>query len=229
MSKIPFSGLQAAHLLTLAGQKNLSSDGHKALIQTGLQADLYEAAEMGSLAAVDRRVFRKMLGLKGDVLIQLFIGEEIELDPTDGTETLASSDDVFTAGIDSDFKNWKTNCPGKPTGKTSVAVHELVQDAKFAQIFGSTVAELERNRLEQGQIKAFCWKHHDKLRADGYATLFLFKVEDLKVKDELDKYFVAFVYVLDVGRLYADVRRLSNDSVWRAGHRRRVVTPQLPL
>ena len=53
----------ASHLLTLAGQKGITLEACDALVQTGLQADLFEAAVAGKLPSLSRDAFRQALGL----------------------------------------------------------------------------------------------------------------------------------------------------------------------
>ncbi|MCR4279879.1 MAG: hypothetical protein NUV82_00430 [Candidatus Komeilibacteria bacterium] len=85
-------------------------------------------------------------------------------------------------------------------------------------MFGSLGADLDRLCLTQHQIKKLCKKHANWLRADGYGTFFLFKVED--------RYFVARVRVYSDG-LYPYVHLLEYDAVWHGEYRYRVVSPQL--
>jgi len=211
----------ATHLLTLAGQKNLSKEGCDALVQTGLLADLIEAAEAGNLTSVDRAKFRRLIGFDDDILHRLFADEEIALDPTEGAETIVKAGDTFTGYLDPDYENWGTNQSSVPTAVTPVEVRELVKDATFAQMFGSLNRPLDELCLTQGQIIGFCRKHRAKLRSDGYATFFLFKVGV--------EYFVALVHVGGDGQLSARVGRLSRDLVWYGVNRHRVVLPQQKL
>ena len=146
-------------------------------------------------------------------------GETLVLDPTDGKETIPAAEDVFTGFIDSDFKNWGADEAGGPTPETSVQVHEMMQDATFAQMFGLMGVDKERLCLTHGQIKQFCQKHRNWLRIDGYATFFLFKSKG--------KFFVANVSFVVGGRLPALVHRFGYDGVWYGAHRPRVVVPQL--
>lgn len=145
-------------------------------------------------------------------------GESIAIPACDGSETLAKANDVFKSGIDLDFKNWGLNEPGKPTAEIAVQVHEMVENATFAQMFGFLGADLDKLCMTQHQIKTFCEKHLKWLRSDGNATFFLFK--------EGDRFFVAYVSVRP-GGLYVYASRFGSDRVWRAGRRHRVVVPQL--
>ncbi len=52
---------QAAHILTLIGQKNVDKDDLTALVQSGLLADLLIAPDVRS---INRDEFRKLIGLK---------------------------------------------------------------------------------------------------------------------------------------------------------------------
>jgi hypothetical protein len=144
--------------------------------------------------------------------------ETLMLDALDGKETLATAKEVFLSGIDGDFKNWGTNKAGIATKEQVVDVHELVKNATFAQMFGSLGADLDKLCLTQAQIKNFCKKHSNWLRKDGYATFFLFKVED--------QFFVALVYVYSDG-LYVCVCRFEYGHVWLAEYSLRVVVTQL--
>lgn len=157
------------------------------------------------------------------ILARLYESETITVGATDGTETLAEAKDVFDGYIDPDFKNWKTNKEGQATGPTLVNVYEMHRrDATFAGMFGSLADDVRKIVFPQGQIKRFCKDHRAKLRTDGYATFFLFEVE-LKTGPEV---FVAVVIV--VGReLWAYVHRFDYSYVWLAGHRFRLVVPEL--
>ncbi len=152
------------------------------------------------------------------ILFPLYMGQEIVVGPTTGEETLAKAKDVFTGWLDSDFERWGTNKPGRKMEARAVAVHEMREkNATFAEMFGSLGGNLDALCMEQGEIVDFCRKHRDKLRQDGYATFFLFKVER--------QYFVAFVFVVR-RKLEAFVYLFDFSDVWRADDRPRVVVPQ---
>jgi len=157
---------------------------------------------------------------KDDSILKLLSkGESIVIDACDGSETITDAKEVFKSYIDSNFKNWGINKPGKATEETAVAVHEMVKDATFAQIFGSLGTDLDKLCLTQHQIKNFCKKHSNWLRVGGYATFFLFKAED--------QFFVARVGVLS-GGLGVRVSGIERDAyVWGAMYAHRVVVPQL--
>jgi hypothetical protein len=153
-------------------------------------------------------------------LRRLYPDEDILLAPTDGTKTIAQAKNVFSWGIDSDFTNWNLNVMATKTTTTKVSVHEMFErDGTFAEIYGSLGHPLDRLCLTQHQIINFCVMHKDKLRQEGYATFFLFKVGG--------KFFVADVGVDADGTLCARVDHFSDARAWRAECRRRFVIPQL--
>jgi hypothetical protein len=147
--------------------------------------------------------------------------ENLILDACDGSEIIAGSDDMFEAGIDSDFVKWGANEQGVATVETPVEVHELVKNATLAQMFGSLSADVSTLCLTQHQIKNFIRKYRSWLRADGYATLFLFKSNG--------SFFVARVNLHSDGRLYVYVYKFDDDHVWDAEDRYRIVAPQLAV
>ncbi|MFH0845811.1 MAG: hypothetical protein V1851_00185 [Patescibacteria group bacterium] len=149
-------------------------------------------------------------------LARLYLDEEIWISETTGEKTIAQSSDVFKGWIDSDFINWGTDKQGKSTERTKVEVYEMRRDATFEQMFTS-LGDIDKLCFEQEQIINFCLEHPDKLRKDGYATFFLFKVHD--------RPFVAIVF-LGSGGLEVRVYRFDYDYVWGAEIRPRVVVPQ---
>jgi len=153
-----------------------------------------------------------------NILRLLFLGETITLAPCDGTQTLAQAKKTFLSYLDTNFKNWGLDKQGEPTEETQVQVYEMAKDATFAQMFSSLGNDLDKLCLTQHQIKQFCEKHSSWLRTDGYATFFLFKVED--------QFFVACVGVGSDG-LGVYVSRFGYDGVWHAAYAHRVVVPQL--
>ena len=153
-------------------------------------------------------------------IVKLISGAEtLELDETDGQATIAQAKNVFLGYIDSDFNGWGCDVQSEPTKKTQVAVHEMIKDGTFVQIFNGMSDDLNSLCLTQSQIIQFVQKHRKWLRTDGCATFFLFKVGA--------EFFVAGVYCYGVGRLKVYVYRFWHGLVWGAGDRRRVVVPQL--
>jgi hypothetical protein len=159
--------------------------------------------------------------VQNDFLNLISAGENLILDECDGSAIIAGSEDMFEAGIDSDFVSWGANEKGMSTSETLVEVYEMAKNATFAQMFGSLSADANRLCLNQHQIKNFIRKYRSWLRTDGYATLFLFKSNN--------QFFVALVYLNSGGRLYVRVDRLEDDGVWCAENRNRLVVPQLAV
>ena len=156
-----------------------------------------------------------------NAILQLLSTSLIIIVPAcDGTQTIAQAKGTFLSDIDSNFKNWNLDNPGKETGEAGVQVHELVQDATFSTMLGSLGVGSGLNKLclTQHQIKAFCEQHSSWLRTAGYATFFLFK--------ENNEFFVARVRVRSDGlRVY--VYRFEDAYVWDADFQHRFVVPQL--
>jgi hypothetical protein len=151
-------------------------------------------------------------------ILKLLSGDEkLSIEALDGKEFIHGDKKVFPSGIDGDFKNYGLNKSGVATSETAVQVHEMVEDATFAKMFTSLTGNLDKLCFTQHQIKRFCVKYPNWLHQEGYATLFLFKLNG--------EYFVAYVYVSGAG-LYAGVYRFGYDDVWNAEFRYRVVVPQ---
>jgi hypothetical protein len=151
--------------------------------------------------------------------LKLISGSEIiTIGETDGKSTIAHAEDTFRGYIDSDFVNYGTDVQGQSTKETKVQVFEMIKNGTFAQVFGGFGENIDRLCLSQSQIICFVKDHSRWLRTDGYATFFLFK--------ENGEYFVAGVH-WDEGRLRVGAGRLSDDAVWSAEGRRRIVVPQL--
>ncbi len=152
-------------------------------------------------------------------LLGFYFGEDIILDPTDGTKTIAQAKNVFAYEISTDFVNWSLDTPARPTERVEVVIHELVADGTFAGIYESLGRPLAELCFTQAQIICFCMKHKNKLRGDRRGTFFLFERDG--------EFFVARVGMNFDGRLNAFVLRFTEAHVWRAGYHHRFVLPQL--
>ena len=153
-----------------------------------------------------------------DYLRPISGNEWLTIDACDGTEILAEATDVFTAGIDSDFRNWKADEKGKATPEAKVAVYELIKNGAFKQMFDIS-PDTSKLCLTQAQIKGFVVRHRKWLREDGYATFFLFKSHS--------EFFFASVGVGSGVSLYVNVHRFLGDRDWCAERGYRVVILQL--
>ncbi len=142
----------------------------------------------------------------------------VMLNAVDGTETIANSANVFTEGINSNFKEYLTSKPNIATKEILVDVHKLVVGATFRQIFFSLGTNLEKLCLTQHQIINFCKKHSNWLGNNGQATFFIFKFGD--------KFFVTYVLVYS-SCLRVSVLRFEYDYIWGAKSSHHVVVPQL--
>lgn len=176
------------------------------------------------VAAITALVKEKFAEIAENIagIVKLISGAEtLELDETDGKDTIAKAKDTFPGWIDPDFKDYGCDVKSKPTKKTQVTVHEMIKDGTFAQIFGGMSDDLNSLCLTQPQIIRFVQKHRKWLRTDGYGTFFLFKVGE--------EVFVAHVGFVGVGRLGVSAYRFSDDYVWCAEDGHRIVVPQLAL
>lgn len=160
----------------------------------------------------------KVAGTAKSILRLISDGQTIVISATSGQKTIAQAADIFTWGIDSDFKNWGLDVPGEAKPATSVEVHEMIEDGDFKTIFGSLGRKLDDLCLTQEQIVAFVRDHKKWLRKGGCATFFLFKVGD--------KFFVARAFLDARERPGADIRRFSFGSVWYGDFHLRIVVPQ---
>lgn len=133
---------------------------------------------------------------------------------TPGLRTLAKAKSLFTGFLDDNFVNWGTDVSGEAKLETPFEVFELVKDGTFEQIF-----DANRDKLcwSQDQIITFVENHAGLLHPKGWATFFLFKVDE--------DFFVVLVNRYGDGQLEADAYRLSHDLVWNAEHRYRFVVP----
>ncbi len=85
-------------------------------------------------------------------------------------------------------------------------------------MFDELNTDVRKLCFTQAQIKNFVKKYRNWLRADGYATFFLFESEG--------NFLVADVVDSD-GKLSVIRRQLKDDGIWAAGFHRRLVTPRL--
>ena len=197
---------------TLEAQGAINADNFQRILAGG---DKVAAAVKTTVATLLSELAENVVGR----LRLISGGKSVKLATTDGKETLAKAKDVFVY-IDPDFKHYGCDVKSEAAPETEVTVYEMVKDGTFAQLFGGFGENLDRLCLTQAQIKAFARDQRNWLRSDGYATFFLFKVGS--------EFFVADVYVYADG-LYVYVHRLSDDLVWDAESRHRIVVPQLVL
>jgi len=181
---------------------------------SGILKDFFRQVDDGSIMLEQFKGF--VTKTKNKFLKLISDGENLVLDATDGTRTLAKAKDVFDY-IDSDFKNWSTDEQGQPTAETPVDVYEMTRDASFSQMFGG----LNKFCLEQHQIINFVEKYRRWLQIDGYGTFFLFESKG--------NFFVANVYMRSDGRLHASVTQFEYSHVWHAESHHRVVVPKLAI
>lgn len=138
----------------------------------------------------------------------------LTLPPTTGKRTIAQAGDVFTGGIDSHFTSRGLDLPGVQTEVTRIAVHEIVRNGKFKDIF----ADLTQ-WFTQDQVITFVECYAKWLRLNGWGILLPFAVSEER--------FVADVHRYSDKATVVQLYRLEEDFVWGAADLRRVVLPQL--
>lgn len=144
-------------------------------------------------------------------------GEKLILPVTTGARTIAKAKHVFTGRIDRDFSNtnWGLDVSGVPTGVMCIAVHEMVRDGNFKDIFTGLT-----QWFTQEQVIIFSEYYANWLHPNGNETFLPFMVGE--------KRFVARVRrPVDEGGLYVFVSRFAFGGVWSAEPHYRVVIPQL--
>lgn len=160
---------------------------------------------------------------KREKYLELISGAHaLVLEPTDGTEILVDSDDIFTR--ENRFLKMSIRsetCP--PTKRALIEVYELKREASLRQIFESLSSDVNTLCLTQAQIINFAKEHRGWLRSDGYATYFLFKSKS--------KFFIADVADFSSSestQLRVDVYSfLGENEELNAGRKPRVVVRQL--
>jgi len=148
--------------------------------------------------------------------------ETVNLAPTSGSHTIEEAGEIFTGGVDPNFRLWGTNTSDNFTLETKIDVYEMKKGGSFQTIISSLRVDLRSLCLTQGQIVEFARTHRHQLRQHGYGTFFL-----LEANNEL---FVARVSVLG-DLFYVDVLlyRFGDGRVWDADYQLRLVVPQQTL
>ena len=145
-------------------------------------------------------------------------GKRVVIGATQGTETLASANDVFSF-ISPDFKHWGCDKFEPATPDVAVEIYEQIEDADYPKIFGSLNQNLDRLMLTTPQIKSFVEDHAKEYLLEAQWTCFRFL---FKVGNEL---FIADVRVLLGGNREVRVTRFLDGSVRHAEYRHRIVVP----
>ena len=148
------------------------------------------------------------------------VDKRVIIGATQGTETLASANDVFSY-IDPVFKNLGGDQVEKETPEVAVEVYEQIKDATYPEIFGGVDQNFDHLVLTTSQIKNFVVNHAKDYLLEAEWTCFrsLFKVDA--------ELFIADVRVLASGNRDVRVTRFFDGSVRHAEYRHRIVVPQL--
>ncbi len=145
--------------------------------------------------------------------LRLLSGDNVLMLPaTDGLRSIALAKRTFPGHIDSGFT--ALDVLSASTGVTRIAVHELVRNSTFKDMFAGVT-----NFFNQDQVIAFVEHHAKWLHPKGWATFLPFTVGT--------EFFVADVYRYSDERLGVYVYPFASGNVWFAENRYRVVLPQL--
>ncbi|MBP6883936.1 MAG: hypothetical protein KBC06_01745 [Candidatus Pacebacteria bacterium] len=144
-------------------------------------------------------------------LHQLFDGELISVPVVLGTETRKDLVKIFNGGVYGDAGAIHASV-AEP--KSDAIIYEIVEDGKYADLFGS-LGEERRRFTSLFQVALFCRDNSDKLRDNGWSTFF-----------EMERDFVARVDSDGSGRLSMRVYPFSYANVWRAAFMSRLVSLQ---
>ncbi len=148
-------------------------------------------------------------------------GKNVFIGATEGSETLASANDLFSY-ISPDFKNWGCDKAEPGTPEVAVFVYEQIEDATYAEIFGSVDQNFDHLALTTPQIRCFVVNNAKDYFLEGKEWTcfrFLFK--------EGSEFFVADVRILASGDRAVRVPRFLDGSVRHAEYRHRIVVLQL--
>lgn len=140
--------------------------------------------------------------------------QNLKVSKTTGKELIINEKTLFSGYLDSGFRSIKNN---EKTINTEMAVLELDKNVTFVRMF----THPEEMYVTQGQVIDFINNHKDKLIQNGYGNFFLLKSNN--------EFFVANVYVYDVGGLEVYVDSFSDDYIWYGDFRHYVFLPQQSL
>ncbi len=164
-------------------------------------------------------MFLKTLKTMKKILEKISQETKLYIKPSLGKDVLFEASDVFPAGIDLNFQQWKTNVSDHETPTTEVEVYRLIEEASFFQMLSFLSNNFDQLCLTQGQIKSFCLDYQHWLRKNGMSTFFLFKV--------LQEKFVAVVYLDRKDRLGIDVFTFNFPYEWSKEGRHHLIIPKI--
>ena len=141
---------------------------------------------------------------RDDILVPLVGKEGLSIRPTNGTELIATANDVFFF-IDADFGELADPREMFETKETSVSILRIRKSAKYNQLFTSAEKDLDAICFTQHQIKAFVEDHGKQIERDN---LFFFLFRDY------DNYFVATVLVDANGKANITSDPLGYRAIW---------------
>ena len=168
---------------------------------------------------------------KENLILKLISGEEnLILKASDGSRLIYQSGETFTSFLDPKFVALGLNKKGITTTETKIQIYEIAHSGDFIDIFKSLPGIWNQKWLSQNQIIDFCEQLSKYLYFQGYAVIFICKIDEMKEVDEENPQnnLVAVSAHLDASGLSAEFYRLScYSSAWHAINTNRFVIPQL--
>lgn len=142
-----------------------------------------------------------------------------EIDPCDGTRTIANAKDIFKEGI---FLNDNFLSSKSPkTESVKVNFYQPIKNTDYRTMFSSFCRDANKPKeivFTQNQVLDFCEKY-----LLNYPYLIKGSSVSMPFKDN-DEYFVAFVRVFS-GLLFLHVYDFKFDFLWSGDSRHKVVVP----
>ena len=152
-----------------------------------------------------------------DSSLVLLNPEPLIISAVSGEEILAQAQDVFLAGVDKNFRLWRTDRPGRPSPETAIDIYEMVRLADFPELFSEINPNLDRLCFTQHQIKEF-FRWHGNVVLPDYGMHLLFEERDQKFLVRVRNF---------SGYLDIHIRRLGWEDAWKFSYLRHLAVPRV--
>jgi len=154
--------------------------------------------------------------------LNIISGEkEFVIEALDGTATIVQARDTFKSFVDSSFKQWGLDQPGRITNETIMDIYEIVGQGLFPEVFARLTTNLDMAMVTQHQIVKFCERYPMLFHQNGYCYFFLIK--------EAQEYFMVYAKNNSSG-LFASPDHFDGFAKWpNQDYHRRIIVPRLIL
>lgn len=156
---------------------------------------------------------KPIVTVSSSVLQYISDGQEIIIPPCDGREKFGQTKKVFVT-VAKKLTGREVIQNDEPTDATPVAVHQLIDDATFAQMFLSK----EEVLFTEMQIIEFSKVYPNWLQTGDGATFLLFK--------DNKEITVATIFVNPNKTLWLDYRDFYSSTIWKEKNGHRIVIPK---